>query len=202
MEPTGRANARPMTGSAQSGVPSLVALWAEKRGPGTKFAKTTPCKVEGPSRAHSPALASCRLPGAAAAVTANDAAPVARAAVAGEPAAAAGSGRADRYLDRNHAAAADRAGNPAATGRGNPAADHQKRHAVAGGAIAPRGREYRGPGAIIGSGPSGRAGGTRCSCGGQSGENGQPAQGTAPTGKNSGSGNRLIKMGHFLPVPG
>src|SRR5207253_2393588 len=53
------------------------------------------------------------------------------------------------YRHGDAAAAADGTGNATATGRGDPAAAHQKRHAVAGRAIAPGGGKHRRPGAVI-----------------------------------------------------
>ena len=104
-------------------------------------------------------LAPRRLPGAAAAVAGDDAAPAAGT-VNCRPAGRR-RWRARRRPNRHGdaAAAADRAGDTAAAGRRDPGAAHQEGYAVARAAIAPGGGEDRGPGAVIGARPSGRVGG-------------------------------------------
>src|SRR5689334_12023360 len=81
-------------------------------------------------------LAPRRLPGPAAAVAGDDAAPAAGAGIAEQPSAAGGVRGADRDRNGDTAGAAHRAGYMAATGRGNPPATHQERHAVARRAVA------------------------------------------------------------------
>src|SRR5689334_13089184 len=96
-----------------------------------------------------------RLPGPAAAIAGDDAAPAAGTGIAEQPSAAGGMGGADRDRNRDAAGTAHRAGDMAAAGRRNPAATHQEGHAVAGRAVAAGGGENRGPGAVIAAGPGG-----------------------------------------------
>src|SRR5882757_4424591 len=109
-------------------------------------------------------LARC-LPDAAAGITGNDAAPGARAAIAGKPSSAARPGGADGYVDRDIAAAADRTGDPASARRCHTVADDRERHAIAGAARAARGGEDDIPDAVISTSigpgcPDPRIGGT------------------------------------------
>ena len=97
------------------------------------------------------ALASRRLPAAAAAIAGNDSAPAARPVIAGEPAAAAGVRQADRYVDRHHAAAADATRHLASSSRRNPTAGHGEGDAVGRAAISRSGGEHHIPGTVIGS---------------------------------------------------
>ena len=121
---------------------------------------------------------------------------------AGEPAAAARPGCADRNFDRNRAGAIDRARNPATAGRRNAAADDREGNAVAGTAIAPRGGENHVPGAVIGPQPCAVAasaeGGAAIAA--NAARIGSQRSG-APAGKSGKTGNRSMKSGHFLPAP-